>query len=71
MITYRKIKSEMPPLDTQIVIRKSEYKIHNEARVEILLVNFASQEWYSEDLLSHGFDEWMLVNPEDEENHNG
>tara|TARA_R110002167_G_scaffold104166_3_gene268713 strand:- start:11158 stop:11394 length:237 start_codon:yes stop_codon:yes gene_type:complete len=66
MTDYKKIAIEMPPLEVQIVVRKSTYKIYNEARVDILSAHDASQEWHCGDLLAHGFDEWMFVNPEDE-----
>ena len=66
MTDYKKTAAAWPPLEVQIVIRKSTYKIHNEAKVDVLHAHDASQEWHCGDLLARGFDEWMFVNPEDE-----
>lgn len=66
MPDYKKIAVELPPLDVQIVVRKTTYKIHNAAKLVELSSHDANQDWHCGNLLAAGFDEWMFVNPEDE-----
>lgn len=66
---YLSITINPPPLEVQIVIKKSNYKIHNEARVDILCGNEASQDWHCGNLLAQGFDVWAFVNKEDKINY--
>lgn len=63
---YKNMQIELPPLDVQILIKKSTYKIHNDARVVVLDSDFAGQQCHVDDLLSHGFDSWIFVNDEDD-----
>jgi hypothetical protein len=65
MIEYLKLSTSPPPLEVQIVVKKSEFKIANEAKIEVLSGQDASREWHCESLISHGFDVWAFVNPED------
>ena len=59
-----------PPLNVQIVIKKSKFKIANEAHLVVLKCGDASIDWHCEDLLSRGFDVWQFINKEDEDNYN-
>lgn len=63
---YKNMAVEMPPMNVQILVKKSTYKIHNEAKVIVLDSDFAEQIDHVEDLLSHGFDCWVFVNDEDD-----
>lgn len=62
---YLSIAINPPPLEVQIVIKKSEYTIDSGARVETLSGHDASQEWHCGNLIAEGFDVWAFVNPED------
>ena len=65
MIEYLKLSTNPPPLEVQIVVKKSKFKIANEAKIEVLSGQYASQEWHCENLMSRGFDIWAFINPED------
>ena len=69
-IKFLSVSVTPPPLDVQILIKKGEYKIYNEARVCILHDSDSTQEFHCDDLLSHGYNLWQFVNEEDEAAYN-
>jgi hypothetical protein len=62
---FRNMNEEKPPLSAEIVVKKSRFKIANEAKIIELNPLEASQEWHVADLLSNGFDRWMFINEDD------
>ena len=63
---YKNMALEMPPLDVFILVKKSKYKIHNEAKVIALDAHEASQAEHVDNLMCEGFDQWLFVNDEDD-----
>ena len=59
-----------PPLGVQIVIKKSKFKIHNDAQLVVLTDKDGTIEWQCENFLADGFDVWQFINKEDEDNYN-
>ncbi len=63
---YKNIETQMPPLDTYILIKKGAFKIHNDAKVVVLDAHEASQEWHVDNLVADGYTDWFFVNDSDE-----
>jgi hypothetical protein len=69
-ISYLNTIINPPPLNVKIVVKKSMYKIHNEAKLIVLSSRYGDEQWHVDDLICQGFDMWQFVDAEDELEYN-